>query len=108
MHQVRFHPARPFPCQFGERGRHPRSLNQRMTDIDVELERDRKLVVHQTSGNEYALRIAQTEVAMAHRIVTERDVVSIGDQCFFPMAHSQGYEIVCLSVECCCCRAGYG
>src|SRR5579863_9937271 len=45
------------PGQLAELARDSGALHQRVADVDIELEGDRKLVVHQARGNEDALRV---------------------------------------------------
>ena len=75
------------------------ALDQRVADVDVELEGDRKFVVHQARGDEDALRVAEVQVAMADRVVAERDVVAVGDHGFFSLTHGQRDEVVGLAFQ---------
>src|SRR5215469_1325785 len=87
------------PGQFTEIVRDTGALDQRVSDVDVELEGDGKLVVHQAGGDEDALRIAKIQVAMADRIVAESDVVPIGDQRVIALADCERDEVVSLAFE---------
>ena len=70
-----------------------------MPNIDVELERDGKFVVHQTSGNEDALRVAQIQVAMANGVIAEGHIVAVGDDGFVALGHGERHEIIRLAAE---------
>ena len=70
-----------------------------MPHVDVELEGDRELVVHQPGGDEHALRIAQIEIAMANRIVAKRNVIAIGDHGVLALIHGQRYKIISFSLQ---------
>src|SRR5206468_7276321 len=74
------------PGQIGELARHSSTLDQRVPNIDKKLERYGKLVVHQAGGDEDALRVAETQIAMADRAVAQRHVVAVGDEGFLAMA----------------------
>jgi hypothetical protein len=67
--------------------------------VDIELEGHGKLVVHEPRGNEDALRIAQAQVAMADRIVAQRDVVTVGDDRLFSLIHGERDEVISLALE---------
>jgi len=87
------------PGQVGEILGHARAFDQRVPDVDVELERHRKFVVHQTRRDEDALRIAEIQVAMANRVVAERNVVAVGNHRLFPLGHGEGHKVVSLAAE---------
>ena len=70
-----------------------------MSDIDVELERHRKFVLHQARRNEDALRVPEIQIAMANRVVAERNVVAIGDHGLIALGHGERHEIIRLAIE---------
>src|ERR1035441_2555240 len=78
---------------------HSRALDQRVTDVDIELKRHRKLVVHQSRRDEHALRVAQVQVAVANRVVAEGHVITIGDDRLVALAHSKRDEVISLALE---------
>ena len=65
-----------------------------MSHIDVELKRHGKLVVHQSRRDKHTLRIAQIDIAMAHRVVAEPDVVAIGDHGVLALVHGERNEVI--------------
>src|SRR5438445_351282 len=87
------------PDHIGERLGNPRALNHRVADIDIKLKRDRKLVIHQTCGDEDALRIAKVKVAMAHSVIAEGNIVAVGNQGFLPLANRQRNKIIGLALQ---------
>src|SRR5579862_5050827 len=87
------------PCQFAEIMRNTGSLDQRVPDVDIKLEGDGKLVVHQPRRDEHALRVAKIQVAMADGVVAQCDVVAVGDQRVVALAHRERDEIIGLAFE---------
>ena len=77
----------------------PARSTKSVSDVDVELERHRKFVFHQASRDEDALRIAEIEVAMANRVVAERNVVAVGNHRLFALGHGERHEVVRLAAE---------
>ena len=75
------------PDQIGERLRYAGLLHHGVAHVDVELKGHGELVVHQAGGNEYALRVAQIEIAMADRVVAQRHVIAVGDHGFVALVH---------------------
>src|SRR5262249_53846999 len=57
------------PRQIRKRLRDANALHNRVSYIDIELECYRELIVHQASGDKYALRIAKIQVSMTNSVV---------------------------------------
>ena len=89
------------PGQIRKRLRHPGALHNGMAHIDVELESDRELVIHQPRGDEHALRVAQVQVAVTNGVVAECDVVPIGNYSIVALAHCKRNKIVGLALQSC-------
>ncbi len=87
------------PGQVGEILGYSCAFDQRVSDVDIELERDGKFVVHQAGRDEDALRIAEIQVAMANRIVAEGNVVAVGNYGVLALGHGERHEVVRLTAQ---------
>src|SRR5208282_2086123 len=79
-----------------------------MAYVDVELEGYGKFVVHQAGGDEDALGVAEIQVAMANGIVTESNVVTIGNDGFVALGNGERDEVIRFAGEGGGYRAGDG
>ena len=70
-----------------------------MAHVDVELECDRELIVHQPGGDEHALRIAQLDIAMADGVVAEGNVVAVGDHGVVALVHRERHKVISLALQ---------
>ena len=87
------------PDKLGKFVLHASPFHERMRHVDVELERERELVVHEAAGNKDALRVTEVQVAMADGVIAERDIVAVGDDGLLALAHRERHEIVRLARE---------
>ncbi len=87
------------PGEFGELLGNAGLLHEGVRHVDIELKSDGEFVVHQAGGDEDALRVAESEVAMADGAVAERDVVALGDHDLLILNHRERHEVVSLALE---------
>ena len=65
-----------------------------MAHVDVKLEGHGKLVVHQAGGNKNTLGIAAGQVAVAHSLIAEGNVVALSNQGVVAVANRQRHKVI--------------
>src|SRR5581483_9528256 len=70
-----------------------------MAHINVKLKSDGEFVIHQSSGDEHTLRIAQLKVAMADCVVTEGNVIAISNDGLVALIDGERNKIVGLTLQ---------
>ncbi len=90
---------RLFPNKISKRLRDSSALDKGMANVDKELECDGELVVHQAGGDKNALGVAESQIAVTDRLVTEGDIIAIGDQGVVSLADREWDEVVGLAIE---------
>src|ERR1700676_1312004 len=87
------------PGQLGKVLRNAGVVDERMTHVDIKLERHREFVFHQTGRDEDALCIAKIEVTVANGVIAQRHVITVGDYRFVSLRHRKRHKVVRLATE---------